>query len=227
MLETTMARAHQRPRTAKNSAAVTERPFPFAARGTSRSTIEQTIFDATEDLLQSTSLEDLTVAHILERADISRTTFYRYFTSKHQVVSAMLEAVQQELVDVMQPWFTRGDRAPDAALSDALGSVADVWGRHRPVLRACSEHWHSDPEIGERWVAMMDRFTSDISRQIDRERKAGEAPKGVDSRKLALHLAWSCERLFYLAGFGLAGDNREQDAVDVLVAAWVGALYHR
>ena len=176
-----MARARQRSRTATASAdAHAEQPFPFAAKAAagSPSAIEQSIFDATEELLQSTSLEDLTVAQILERADISRTTFYRYFNSKHQVVSAMLQALQAELVDVMQPWFARADRSPEKALRAAIKAVAKVWARHRPVLRACSEHWHSDPEIGERWVAMMDRFTHDISRQIDRERKAGEAPKG-------------------------------------------------
>jgi hypothetical protein len=127
----------------------------------------------------------------------------------------------------MQPWFARGDRPADKAVRDALAAVADVWERHRPVLRACSEHWHAEPEIGERWVAMLDGFTADIARQIDRERKAGAAPKGLDSHQLALHLTWGSERMFYLGGFGMCGPRMEHDAVDGIVATWLGAVYHK
>jgi AcrR family transcriptional regulator len=225
-----MARARPRPRHVTTTADTgREHGLPFAAKAVSAepSAIEQGIFTATEELLQETSLDDLAVAQILERADVSRTTFYRYFTSKHQVVSAMLGALQAELVDVMQPWFARGDREPEAALRDAMSAVASVWARHRPVLRACSEHWHADPEIGERWVMMMDRFAADISKQIDRERRKGNAPKGVSSSKLAMHLTWGSERLLYLAGFGMCGPRMEDDAVDAIVATWLGTVYHQ
>jgi len=202
--------------------------MPFQAKATddTPSAIEQGIFEATEELLAEISLEELKVSDILERADVSRTTFYRYFTSKHQVVSAMLQALQAELVDVMRPWFGRGDRDPADAIRDAMEAVAEVWARHRPVLRASSEHWHAEAEIGERWVAMMDRFTSDISKQIDRERRAKVAPPGVSSRQLALHLTWGSERMLYLAGFGMCGPKLEQDAVDAIVATWLGTIYH-
>jgi AcrR family transcriptional regulator len=205
------------------------RLFPFAvkAKKDAPSEIERSIFEATEDLLQSISFDELTVAHILERAGISRTTFYRYFTSKHLVVSAMLDELQAELVDVMRVWVQRADRAPEKALSDAMTAVADLYTRHRPVLRAGSENWHSDPEIGERWVRMMDRMSADIAQQIEHERKRGSAPGGVDSRSLARCLIWGSERAFYLAGYGHLGAKLERDAVDVIVATWLGSIYHR
>jgi AcrR family transcriptional regulator len=225
-----MVRGRQRPRTASVSAVRGDEPsFPFAAKvkGDGPSEIEQAIFGATEELLESTSLEDLTVADILERAGISRTTFYRYFTSKHHVVSAMLDTLQAELGGVMHPWYSRADAPPEKALRSAIAAVADVWARHRPVLRAASEHWHSDPEIGRRWVAMMDLFAADITKQIDRERTRGGAPKGLDSRQLALNLTWGSERTLYLAGFGIFGSRLEKDAVDTIVATWLGTIYHR
>lgn len=202
--------------------------LPFAARAAAAlkpSAIERAVFDATERLLQETPIADLAVAQILAEADISRTTFYRYFTSKHAVVSALLEALQAELVDVMQPWFVRGDRPPREALTAALDAVADVWARHRPVLRASSENWHAEPELGTPWVAMMDRFTTDIARQIDRERAAGAAPPGVDSRAIARTLVWGSERMLYLGGFGLYGDGMEHESVAALVAIWHGSVY--
>lgn len=203
--------------------------FPFAERQAEPrelSSVELAVFTATESLLQTIPVADLTVAQILGRADISRTTFYHYFSSKHAVVSAMLEALQAELVDVMQPWFARGDRAASAAVRDAIVAVADVWARHRPILRASTENWHAEPEIGRPWVAMMDRFTTDIAAQIERERAAGTAPAGVAAEDLARTLVWGSERMLYLAGFGIHGERREHEAVDALIAMWIGTIYH-
>lgn len=220
-----MARAHQRPRSTVDVTVVSHFRFAAKTRPEAPSVAEQRIFDATEKLLESTSLEELTVAAILQRAGISRTTFYRYFTSKHQVVSALLQLLQVELVGVMRPWGSRGDRAPHEALREAWEAAAAVWARHRPVLRACSEHWHADPEIGQGWVAMLERFATQIAQQIDEARETGAAPKGIDSRKLALHLTWSSERMLYLAGFGLMGEKFEADAVEVIVANWLATVF--
>ncbi len=183
------------------------------------------IFTATEELLGSRGLAELTVEQILQRARVSRTTFYRNFGSKYAVVSGMLEALQAELVDVMQPWFTRGDRAPQDALRDAITSVAVIWMRHRPILRASAENWHAEPEVGEPWAAMMNGFISDIARQIDTERRTGAAPDGVDSTALARTLVWSSERMLYLAGFGICGSRLELDAVDALIVMWAATVY--
>lgn len=227
-----MKRVTPRPRQASTASAPSDsqQGFPFAAKEASTplaTAVQQEIFSATESLLQTKSLGDLTVADILTAADVSRTTFYRYFTSKHMVVSAMLTASQAELLDVMRPWSTRGDRPAEEALWEAMEAVAKVWGRHRPMLRAISESWHSEPEIGRQWVAVMDHFVNNISRQIDRERKAGMAPEGVDSRQLARHLAWGGERMLYLAGFGICGPEFEDEVVEPMVAIWVGAIYKR
>ena len=203
--------------------------FPFATKANSEtagaSLIQRRIFDATEQLLQTKSLGDLTVADILPVAGVSRTTFYRYFTSKHMVVSARLKELQDELLGVMLPWSTRGKRPPGEALREAMTDVATVWSLHRPVLRASSESWHREPEIGEQWVAMINTFVADIAHQIDRERKAGVAPDGIDSTELARHLAWGSERMLYLAGFGICGPGLEKDVVESLVAVWTSVIY--
>lgn len=225
-----MKRVPPRPRQAPATKRVStaQRAYPFAAKADAPrppSTVEAGIFAATEALLQRKPIGDLTVADILAEADVSRTTFYKYFTSKAMVVSAMLRACQAEMLDVMRPWATRGERPAEEALREAMDAVAKVWQRHRLVLRAASESWHAEPEIGQQWVAMMDYFVEDISRQITHERKAGVAPPGEDSKQVARLLAWGGERLFYLAGFGLCGPGHESAAVDAMVAVWMGAIY--
>jgi AcrR family transcriptional regulator len=186
---------------------------------------EQSIFATTEALLSSTPLSDLTVEEILQPAGVSRTTFYKKFGSKYSVVSALLENLQAELVDIMRPWFADQQATPTTALREAITAVAELWQRHRPILRASSENWHAEPEVGRPWTAMMDRFLHDIAEKIDNERRHGIAPPGVDSTALARTLVWSSERMLYLAGFGLCGQHHELDVIDALVATWVGTIY--
>jgi len=217
-----------RPRDRRQATAPSTPTLPFARReeqAPERSPVEQSLFEATEKLLRDVSLNDLRVEDILSGAGVSRTTFYHYFKSKHAVVAAMLVDLQAELVDVMSPWFKREDAPPAAALREAISAVADVWSAHRPTFRASSECWHDVPEIGEPWAAMMARFSTDIARQIKRERKSGDAPAGVDADQLAVSLTWSSERVLYLAGWGMLGKGGERDAVDAVVAMWIGAIY--
>lgn len=203
-------------------------PFPFAvARRQAAGTppASEAIFAATRELLRDASFTDLTVADILRRASISRTTFYRNFTSKHAVVSGLLGLVEAEFLDVMRPWFRRDAEVPEVALRASLAAVAATWGEHRPTMRASSEHWHGDPEIGAKWTAMMRRFSADIAKQIERERRSGAAPAGIPAEVLADHLVWGSERLYYLGGFGLFGPKLEHDAVEGILATWLGTIY--
>ena len=48
------------------------------------------IFEATESLLADVPLHDLSVAQIIERAGVSRATFYFYCSSKFAVVEGLL-----------------------------------------------------------------------------------------------------------------------------------------
>lgn len=195
-------------------------PRPPAVTGT-----ERAIFAAAEELLVDVSPAELTVADLLAKAGSSRTTFYRYFTSKYSVIAGMLQQLRGELAGVMAPWVERGERAPEPALRDALMAVADVWARHRSTLRAAGESWRAIEEIGAPWVAMMDRFTADVAAQIDRERAAGAAPPGPESAVVAQTLVWSSERMLHLGGLGKCGPGLERGAVEGLVVIWLGAIY--
>jgi AcrR family transcriptional regulator len=200
-----------------------DRPRPHAGD----SQTEQAIFAATEELLVDVPLQELSVAQIIERAEVSRATFYFYFSSKYAVVTGLLARVMDEIYEVMQPFVRReGDAIPEAALRDSLSAAARVWSAHRAPLRAVMEHWHSVPELQALWLDVVNRFASGLAVDIDRDRAAGLAPDGTDSRSLAAALVWATERCFYVAGLGvddaLVG---EQEIVEPLLAIWLGTIY--
>jgi TetR/AcrR family transcriptional regulator, ethionamide resistance regulator len=188
---------------------------------------ERSIFAATEELLSELPLQDLSVAQIIERAGVSRATFYFYFSSKYAVVTGLLASVMDEIYDVMQPFIQRGgDAIAEEPLRESLAAAAKVWSAHRAPLRAVMEHWNAVPELRTLWLDVVNRFASGLAVGIDREREAGLAANGLDSRMLGSALIWATERCFHVAGLGVDRDlPSEEEIVEPLLALWLGTIY--
>lgn len=185
------------------------------------------ILEATARLLASQSFNDISVAQILTEAKISRATFYFYFASKFSVLSGLLEAAMNDIFDTVQPFLARSpEDSPTVALQRSIGAVTHAWHRHRRVLQAANDHWHSEPELGSLWLAIVERFVAAGALEIERERAAGMITSTVPSRTLASTLFWGTERVLYIAGLGIEPALAdEESAVDALVAMWRGTLY--
>lgn len=191
------------------------------------SDVEHAIFAAMERILQSKPAHDVSVAQIIEEAKISRATFYFYFSSKYAVLSGLLAQVMDEILKVVGVWLQRGDtdNAQDA-LRESLQAAAKVWSAHTAALQAVGDLWRSNAELQELWLGVINRFTTAVAGEIDRERSRGNAPEGLDSKQLAAALIWSSERLLYVFGLGV-DDNvkNETDVADSLSTLWINAIY--
>ncbi len=197
---------------------------PRAHTGTSDA--EGLILDATEALLSEVQIGKLSVAQIIERAGVSRATFYFYFSSKFAVITALLARVMDEIYDQTRPFVENTGTAPDEALRASLAGGAQVWKDHRFVLRATHEQWHAVPELQELWGGIVTRFVDGVAAGIDRGRAEGLLPDGADSRQLGAALLWGTERCFYVAGLGADPDlPGEVEIVETLIAMWTAAIY--
>jgi AcrR family transcriptional regulator len=185
------------------------------------------ILAATERLLEGGSLHELSVADIIDQAGVSRATFYFYFSSKYALIAGLLTQIMDDVYGVARPFLERADdESPYDALSNGISAAAALWKAHRPAMRAMSEHWPTDPELGELWLGIVDRFTDALAAEVDRQRKQGFAPPGPHSRELIATLLWTAERCFYVAGLGVdEGMRSEEQAAEVLIALWRGAIY--
>jgi AcrR family transcriptional regulator len=185
------------------------------------------ILRATERLLETQSMRDLGVTQILEEAGISRFTFYAYFDSKYAVLTELAGSLMDEIYGSIGPFLQRrGGASPQDSLRASLIAGCEVWRQHRAVFRAIAEHWHAVPELGEMWLEVMDRFKTAMAAEIERERRAGQAPKGIPARKLATSLLWSSAQCMYVAGLGIDPDLVDETAgTKAVVALWIGAVY--
>ncbi len=199
-----------------------------ASRRGRRPRTYEAVLAATADLLERTPLSELSVAQILEAADVGRTSFYEHFTSKDDVVVKLMRRIAAEVGEELEPLFHRGQRSPELAVRDALGNVIAVASRQERLLVTVAEEWPVVPELRAIWFAMLGEATSRLAETIERERAAGAAPPGAGSRALAASLIWTAERSFHVA---MTGSDRTLSGPDSLleplVQLFVGAIYGR
>jgi AcrR family transcriptional regulator len=188
---------------------------------------ERAILEATQELLATVSLSDLSVAEIIKAANVSRTSFYFYFSSKDAVVVALVKEVSREISELIQPLLDRGDAPPEQAVRESLTNWMTVGGDHAAVLAAAAEEWPRAPEISDVWHGVLRKVTDSLARHIDKERQAGVAPPGVNSRSLAASLVWATERVFHVSAIGIPGLPDTNAAIEPLVQLYMGAIYGR
>lgn len=188
---------------------------------------ERAILDATQQLLETVSLSDLSVAEIIKAAKVSRTSFYFYFSSKDAVVVALVKEISREISELIQPLLDRGETPPEQAVRESLTNWMTVAGEHAAVLAAAAEEWPRAPEINDVWHGVLRKVTNGLARHIDEERDAGVAPPGVDSKSLAASLVWATERVFHVSAIGIPGLPDTSAAIEPLVQIYMGAIYGR
>src|ERR1700722_286545 len=86
------------------------------------------IVEATERVLAETPFHKITIDQILNEAQVSRATFYAYFSSKGEVVAEVLGRVMLELFDLLDPLFQRlPHRRQGPGIAALLEEAAKRW----------------------------------------------------------------------------------------------------
>jgi TetR/AcrR family transcriptional regulator, ethionamide resistance regulator len=189
------------------------------------SATRRAILDATERLLQEGTLDELSVAEILEEANVSRATFYFYFASKDDAFIALLDDVMADMAPRFEAIMTDVERRRSPRLRQDIAEWLSVEPPHRAVMRSAVEEWPRRPELREVYLARQARMAQTLAQAIDEDRKAGVALESIPSAQLAAGWIWTMERAWYQA-VGGADHLHDLPAInDALAAALVSAIY--
>jgi AcrR family transcriptional regulator len=193
--------------------------------GPAKAASEQAILLATEQLLQEHTLDELSVAQILELAKVSRTTFYVYFTSKDDAFLALLRGVIEELVARFEAVLGDPHRRRPPALREEIGGWLAIGERHLVVIRGAIEEWPRRAELRPVYLAGIRRLADSLERAIDEDRAAGVALPGAASPQLAAGLVWTVERTIYATMNGAEHLSDPALVIEALERALVGSIY--
>jgi AcrR family transcriptional regulator len=106
----------------------------------------QRIIQAARELFLERGFDDVSVGDIAERAEVGRTTFFRYFGDKQEVVFAL----EQELLETI----TAAAQADD---TPAARNATEAVEQLRPILLALCAQATADPEAYARHFQLIDQ----------------------------------------------------------------------
>jgi AcrR family transcriptional regulator len=169
-------------------------------RDRKRRRAQEAIRAAALELFTERGYDEVTVADIAERAEVGRTTFFRYFGDKQEVLfSSDEQEAAAAFADVKPP-----ARPIGTSLVDALGYV-------RAIVVGFVKHITADPEAYEMHQRLVGRYPELHARSLEKQRRYVAlltdelVARGADAStaRLGAELGLAC---FY-AGQWAAGDD--------------------
>ena len=193
---------------------------------------ERAILAAARSFLERNPFREMTVERVMARTGLSRPAFYAYFRDRYELVARVLEGIGGLLFAVDRRWLVGAEESREEArlvLAEALRRGAETFVRYGPVLRAISEAASQDERLEEVYrYGLIERLIGSVAARVERDRKRGLAPKGVDPEEMARALVLMTER-YLLDAFGKPEDRPSREkteaVVETLVAVWASTLY--
>jgi AcrR family transcriptional regulator len=205
-----------------------ERVLPTRGRRSARAAgdeRERAILTTAERLLQQRSLAEISVDDLAQGAGISRSAFYFYFPSKDAVVLTLVDRVVEQAVAARDRVLELQSDDAQIAWRDGIQSFYEVFGAHRPVIRAVTDLSATNSEARELWSQVMDGWVAHVAGMIEAERERGAAPAGVAARDLATALVQMNERVLQAIFIEETPAVREREVIDTLTHVWRSAIY--
>ena len=181
------------------------------------------LLTALDELLRDgTSLEDINIGRLSERAGVTRSAFYFYFENKYLAVMALLERMYDE-VALATDRLLDTSAAPTARIREVIASLFDSVDRQPHAYRALLEARASSTAIRDDWARGLAGFAEEIATMITHERQRGAAVEGAPAEALGAVLLDLNDRAVERYAIG-SGPARE-DHIDALTSIWVSAIY--
>jgi len=198
------------------------RKNPARRRRRTPEVAEGEIIAAAAAFLRERPFRELTVDEVMRRTDLSRPSFYVYFTDRHQLVLRVVEHLGSELFTMSDRWLSGSGEGPDLA-RQALDGIVAVYVEHGPVMRALADAAADDPGVEQAYAALVQRFVDATARHIEDEIAAGRILP-LDAYETAKALVWMMERYLILS-LGREPLTPAESVGDTLTTIWTRVLY--
>lgn len=189
---------------------------------------QEAILVAAESLLTAKPLDEISIEELATGAGISRPTFYFYFSSKDDVLLALLDRVIGEVERRVGALPRDFEAAPADAWRESIGVFVEVFSAHRVVSAAAVAARLRNPEVHALWSKAMASWVDYSTEVIVAERARGAAPAGplhLHPRELAIALNLMNERALTAAFNGDSPAIDPGGILDVITAVWLRAIY--
>jgi AcrR family transcriptional regulator len=191
-------------------------------RRRTREDAEREILTAAHKVLDERPFREMTVETIMDRSILARSSFYVYFTDRHEVIVRLIGQIADEIQVFADRWLMGVNGKDDVRA--ALFGVADLYRRHGTVLRALADAASGDPELEEIHATLIRMLVDATQRGIAREKERGVNVVGnpFHTSRALVHMTESIAN----DAWGRPGENVETDEIiESLVHIWCWSIY--
>ena len=153
------------------------------------------ILPMVEELLEAAGgYVHLTVEEILQNAGLSRSTFYRYFKDKNELLLALSEPALREIRTVAVRTWELGPDVTFDQFEAELYRTMEAYRPHVALMSALVEVSTYDARVQQLFAAFFEEIRAAIAAHIRLEQKRGVVRAGIDADAAAGWITWMAER---------------------------------
>jgi len=215
-------------------ARVTDAPPPELASEVARLSAPQVdgttargLLDALRALLDEHPLADVSVGMVLERAKVSRASFYFYFRNIEDAFTVLFQEAAVQIVDGMAA-LTEIGPADGARMRELVARWLD--GPDSAVIRNAVHTWPRLTGLRAAYLDAMNAMETRLEAALEVQRARGVVPAETPAPEYAAVLLWTIDRTvagWYAGEAWLDDRDTVSDAVArLLTAALFGQISH-
>ncbi|WP_197515409.1 TetR/AcrR family transcriptional regulator [Mycobacterium sp. E1747] len=163
---------------------------------------------------------DLTLARLVDAAGVSRTSFYKYFDSKIDVLSIWLDELIDLVVQAARAWPADGPPTR-ALLAQGLQDVVAVCRPRMKLISAVYETGAHDAELRAQLTSALSNAQHAVEKHIALGQGGGWVNPAIDEAELARWLVYLTENgIRRIIGPG------PESRISESVAAWTDIVWN-
>jgi AcrR family transcriptional regulator len=173
------------------------------------------LMEVAVEVFERNGYANTTIDDIVTAANATRATFYQYFSSKREIVAALVDEMGAKGAEMFEA-FTSVEPPTRQSVRVWLESIADFYREFRTVMGATMPAAAQDSELAQRVVEVQARFISSL---------AGRLPPDARHSSLVRATLLEAQRdrimeWWIINGRDVGGD----EVLDALTDIWSAAL---
>ena len=144
------------------------------------------IMEAARNLIAAKGMDGVTMDAIAEEVGLTEGAIYRHFTSKHQILSLLVDDIESNLLDTVRNAQTNGASAVDSLEHILEAHLSDVEGRRAVSFIVIAEAMGFDgTKLSQRVALMFTHYLELIQAVLDRGIIEGSVRPDVNANAAA------------------------------------------
>jgi AcrR family transcriptional regulator len=180
------------------------------------------ILNAALDFIWSRPFREMTVNELMASTGVSRSAFYQYFNDLHDVMESLLKKLQEETLNVDEPWLM-GVGDPVDLMRKTLSGLVDFFYERGPFLRAFADAAATDSRLEKAWMNFLISFDDAGTARIEADQKQGLIP-AFDANPVAFALN-RLDAYALIHAFGQHPRKHKEPVLEALEKIWISTIY--